>query len=109
MKDFLSFLIARDTMHQNQWLAVLEDLGEQVHPIPNSFPQTQEAGEFAYAFVSTRREPVADPGEPWTTGPAPDGKGTFRFQPAEPVGGIPELAPAPDQAHAQLEELPVGE
>lgn len=27
MKDMLSFLIARDTMHQNQWLAVLEELG----------------------------------------------------------------------------------
>src|SRR4051812_8606342 len=102
MKDFLSFLIARDTMHQNQWLAVLEDLGENVLPIPNSFPRTQELNEAAYAFVSTRREPVADPGERWTTGPAPDGKGEFRFQPAEPVGGVPELAPAPDQSHAQL-------
>ena len=27
MKDMLAFLIARDTMHQNQWLAVLEELG----------------------------------------------------------------------------------
>jgi Mn-containing catalase len=27
MKDLLSFLITRDAMHQNQWLAVLEDLG----------------------------------------------------------------------------------
>ncbi|MCZ4058286.1 manganese catalase family protein [Pantoea sp. LMR881] len=28
MKDFLSFLIARDTMHQQQWLAVIEDMGD---------------------------------------------------------------------------------
>ena len=42
MKDMWSFLIARDTMHQNQWLAVLEELGfPQLHPIPNSFPQAQ--------------------------------------------------------------------
>ena len=27
MKDMLSFLIARDTMHQQQWLAVIEELG----------------------------------------------------------------------------------
>jgi Mn-containing catalase len=27
MKDMLQFLIARDTMHQNQWLAVIEELG----------------------------------------------------------------------------------
>lgn len=41
MKDFLSFLIARDTMHQQQWMAVIEDLGglSASLPIPNSFPQ----------------------------------------------------------------------
>jgi len=27
MKDMLSFMIARDTMHQQQWLAVIEELG----------------------------------------------------------------------------------
>src|SRR3954471_11908429 len=51
MKDMLSFLIARDTMHQNQWLAVIEELGgvTAVHPIPNSFPQSEEQREFSYA------------------------------------------------------------
>ena len=42
MKDMLSFLIARDTMHQQQWLAVIEELGgtggpadpEQLRPEP---------------------------------------------------------------------------
>ena len=43
MKDMLAFLIARDTMHQNQWMAVLEELGmESSHPISNSFPQARE-------------------------------------------------------------------
>ena len=44
MKDMLSFMIARDTMHQQQWLAVIEDLGghKGTLPIPNSFPQSQE-------------------------------------------------------------------
>ena len=44
MKDMLSFLIGRDTMHQQQWLAVIEELGgyEGVLPIPNSFPQEEE-------------------------------------------------------------------
>jgi hypothetical protein len=38
MKDMLQFLIARDTMHQNQWLAVIEELGgvQGVHPIPGA-------------------------------------------------------------------------
>src|SRR5579875_56573 len=54
MKDMLSFLIARDTMHQQQWLAVLEELGgREALPIPNSFPQGQEKAEFAYTFVAT--------------------------------------------------------
>ena len=41
MKDMLHFLIARDTMHQQQWRAVIEELGgvEGALPVPNSFPQ----------------------------------------------------------------------
>jgi Mn-containing catalase len=107
MKDMLSFLIARDTMHQNQWLAVLEELGElgRVHPIPNSFPQEKENQEFNYAFVSTWRDPQPDPQQRWTTGPSPDGKGQFRFVPAQPLGDEPVLAPPRPESHAQLEQM----
>jgi len=106
MKDFLSFLIARDTMHQNQWLAVLEDLGgpTAVHPIPNSFPQAQEHQDFNYAFVSTRRDAAPDPQQRWTAGPSIDGKGTFSFQPAAPIGGEPKLGPPVPEGHAQVEQ-----
>ncbi len=39
MKEMLSFLIARDTMHQNQWMAALEELGgASAFPIPNQPP-----------------------------------------------------------------------
>lgn len=107
MKDMLSFLIARDTMHQNQWLAVLEDLGglEKIHPIPNSFPQKMENQEFNYAFVSTQMDSTADPMQRWTTGSSIDGKGTFSFQPAAPLGGEPVLAPPIPEGHAQKEEM----
>src|SRR3954469_6418040 len=48
MRDMLSFLIARDTMHQQQWLAVIEELGGSAAlPIPNSFPEEQQNEEFA--------------------------------------------------------------
>jgi Mn-containing catalase len=49
MRDMLSFLIARDTMDQNQWLAVIEDLGgfSSQFPIPNSFPQEMERASSA--------------------------------------------------------------
>jgi Mn-containing catalase len=52
MRDMWSFLMARDTMHQQQWLAVFEELGglhDQL-PILNSFPQEREKTEFSYAF-----------------------------------------------------------
>ena len=41
MKKMLHYMIARDTMHQQQWLAVIEELGgdKGVLPIPNSFDQ----------------------------------------------------------------------
>ncbi|MDQ3398695.1 MAG: manganese catalase family protein, partial [Deinococcota bacterium] len=106
MKDMLSFMIARDTMHQQQWLAVLEELGgyEGVLPIPNSFPQAQENSEFNYTFLSTQKD-----GQPltegrWTQGPSLDGKGEYRQQVAEPLGGEPQLAPPVPQAYAQLEQ-----
>lgn len=48
MRDMWSFLIARDTMHQQQWLSVIEELGghEGTLPIPNSFPQSEENQKF---------------------------------------------------------------
>jgi hypothetical protein len=47
MQDMLSYLIARDSMHQQQWLAVIEDMGKDVLPIPNSFDRSKEATEFS--------------------------------------------------------------
>ena len=99
MKDMLSYLIARDTMHQNQWLAALQDLGDSDDPfdhlpIPDSFPQEEENQEFNYAFMSTRRDSREDPGEPWTQGPSVDSEGEFSFT-EQPGGGVPEL-PSPD-------------
>lgn len=107
MRDMLAFLISRDTMHQNQWLAVLEDMGglTNVHPIPNSIDPGVELPDYNYTFVSTRREPAPDPGEAWTTGMAPDRKGEFRFTPAKPEGGEPMLAPPRPEGFAQIEQL----
>ncbi|CCH01507.1 Catalase [Fibrella aestuarina BUZ 2] len=112
MKDMLSFLIARDTMHQQQWLAVLEELGHGdirgVLPVPNSFPQSQEAQEFSYAFVNTNidpQEPSAGQDRRWTQGPSLDGRGTFQEQKARPFGDTPRLAPPIPPGHAQVEQM----
>ncbi|MFB1065335.1 manganese catalase family protein [Natrinema sp. H-ect4] len=93
MKDMLSYLIARDTMHQNQWLQALETLDDPV-PVPASFPQEQENQEFNYTFMSTRREAQPDPEYPWTQGEAPDGKGQFSYA-AEQPGDGEVIAPQP--------------
>jgi Mn-containing catalase len=51
MKDMLHFMIARDTMHQQQWLAVIEEMGGSAAlPIPNSFPQEKEDQRHNYDF-----------------------------------------------------------
>ncbi|MGV3560523.1 manganese catalase family protein [Larkinella arboricola] len=111
MKDMLSFLIARDTMHQNQWLAVLEELGHgdlrNVHPIPNSFPQANEHQEFSYTFVNTNVDKEVSVGENrrWTEGPSIDGRSTFREMPAQPFGNEPQLGPPAPSAFAQTEQM----
>jgi Mn-containing catalase len=107
MKDMLSFLIARDTMHQNKWLAVLDDLGGlgEVHPIPNSFPQNLENQEFNYSFISTNIHKDLSEGDRWTEGPSIDGKGTFKMVYASPKGEEPELSLPEPKGHAQREQM----
>jgi Mn-containing catalase len=106
MKDMLSFLIARDTMHQQQWLAVLEELGGAAAlPIPNSFPQAQEKQEFSYAFFSTAIGKQPPPEGRWTQGPSLDGKGQFSVFINEPLGQVPTLAPPRPDGYAQVEQM----
>lgn len=87
MKDMISFLIARDTLHQQQWLAVLEELGglQNVLPIPNSFPQSQEMQEVSYAYVATGIKGTRVPEGRFTSGPSLDGKGEFSLVQAAPM------------------------
>ena len=110
MKDMLSFLIARDTMHQNQWLAVLEELGGMTgaHPIPNSFPQSEELQRFSYTFISTNIQDGTTPTGRWTSGPSIDGKGEFTVEPIQAFGDEPQLAPPDPRGHAQTEQMTGG-
>ena len=99
-----SFLIARDTMHQQQWLAVLEELEgyRSQLPVPNSFPHSKEAQEYSYAFFSTRVDgETTVAGSRFTEGPSLDGKGQFSIFKNKPLGQEPSLPSGPAQAHAQ--------
>ena len=106
MKDLLSFMIARDTMHQQQWLAVIEELGgDKALPIPNSFPQSKENQEFSYAFISPNIDGSGTPSGRWTHGPSIDGHGEFSVLKAEPYGQEPKLAPPVPEGYAQKEQM----
>ncbi|HVG02747.1 MAG TPA: manganese catalase family protein [Nitrospira sp.] len=106
MQDMLSYLIARDTMHQQQWLAVIEEMGQDVLPIPNSFDRNREAKNFSHMFMGTERTgaPI-EPGR-YCEGPSLDGQGEFHFEPKfEPLGQAPNLGPARPDSGAQREQM----
>jgi Mn-containing catalase len=106
MKDMLSFLIARDTMHQQQWMTVLEELGgPSALPIPNSFPREQENTEFSYTFFSTGVDGEAPPEGRWSSGRSYDGQGEFRSEPARPLGEEPVLSSPAAESYAQTEQI----
>src|SRR3954463_7718670 len=106
MKDMLSFLIARDTMHQNQWMAVLEELKDMGMPVPADFPQEEEKQEFSYTFLLHSDAEVPDNAR-WASGPSVDGKGKFEVRKAEPYGGpLPELAPPEERPELHSAVIP---
>jgi len=106
MQDMLSYLIARDTMHQQQWLAVIEELGPDQLPIPNSFDRSNEATEFAYMFTGTERSGTPPAPGRYSEGPSLDGQGRFTTRPGfEPLGEVPNLGPARPDSAAQREQM----
>ena len=106
MKDMLSFLIARDTMHQQQWLAVIEETGGAANlPIPNSFDQRLEKQEFSYAFFGHAADGSPPPAGRYTSGPSLDGLGRFSMQQSPPLGQEPVLGAAPPESGAQRDQI----
>jgi Mn-containing catalase len=94
VRDMLRFLLARDTMHQNQFLAAIEDLEEsglERTPVPSAFPKEIEREDVAYQFWNLTDGTAAADGR-WAHGKSPDGHGRFEFvKHPEPLGGAPEL------------------
>jgi Mn-containing catalase len=103
MKDLLSFLIARDTMHQQQWLAAIEDAGDTFNNAPNDVLDEGDYKRYAYAFFGHAEEPMPADAR-WLSGASLDGRGEFSFaDPAPPLGQEPELMPGPPSAHGGRE------
>ncbi|MDQ4137113.1 MAG: manganese catalase family protein [Pseudomonadota bacterium] len=81
VREMLSFLLARDTMHQNQWLAAIAELeadGLEMTPAPSNFPQEREKSDVAYSFLNHSEGTESGQGR-WAKGGSPDGKGSFKY------------------------------
>lgn len=100
VRDMLSFLIARDTMHQNQWMAAIEELEmNQKAIVPSTFPQDLEKQEVSYSFMNFSQGEESQTGR-WASGPSMDGQAQFEYI-SSPVamGQNPILVPAPPYIH----------
>lgn len=108
VKDLLAFLLARDTMHQNQWAAAAAELqaeGYEKLPVPSNFPLDKEDRDVAYQYINFSDGKHAGEGT-WASGPTPDGKGEFTYLP-EPPAGVPMPPPTkPDVRFYGTTELP---
>jgi Mn-containing catalase len=96
IRDLLSFLLARDTMHQNMWLAAAAELreeGVEDLPVPSNFPQSKEFTEVSYQYLNFSDGQQAAEGR-WAKGPTPDGKGEFTYH-----EGPTTTAPMPPPTH----------
>jgi len=113
VRDMLSFNMARDTMHQNQWLAAIEELkadGLEETPCPSSFPQeANEHTQFSYQFWDLSQGNDSKQGR-WAQGPTPDGKGQFEYleKPAPATQDAPIGPPAAPRVHGTPATPPGG-
>lgn len=99
VKDMLSFLIARDTYHQNMWLAAIKELEEREGDVvvPTTFPRSLEKQQVSYDLFNFSRGEASKEGR-WAYGRSMDGKGEFRYISAPVVfGSAPKLKPAPKE------------
>ena len=108
VRDLLSFLLARDTMHQNQWMAAAMELQEEGYeglPVPSNFPQSKEETSVSYQYINFSDGEAAAEGR-WAFGPTPDGHGEFSYV-ATPPPGVPMPPPTrPDARFYGTTDLP---
>src|SRR3954471_14819505 len=108
VRDLLSFLLARDTMHQNMWLAPAAELmeeGAESMPVPSNFPQGKEHTEVSYQYLNFSDGQAASEGT-WAKGPTPDGHGEFTYHDG-PTTSVPMPPPThPDARFYGTTDLP---
>ncbi|WP_088007865.1 manganese catalase family protein [Indiicoccus explosivorum] len=101
VKETLSFLIARDTMHQNQWIASIKDLESKEGVVtPSTFPSDLEPSEYSHAVYNCSEGEESSKLD-WLKMPAPDGS-KISYEQGRPFGSVPKLEPAHPKAHDTL-------
>jgi len=81
VRDMLSFNLARDIMHQNQWAAAIEELqadGLHQFQMPSPFPYDRIKMDQAYTFWNCSAGTESEEGR-WAKGKTPDGHGEFVY------------------------------
>jgi len=81
VRDMLSFNLARDIMHQNQWAAAIEELqadGLHEFQVPSPFPLDRIMLSQAYTFWNCSQGTESEQGR-WAQGPTPDGNAEFQY------------------------------
>ncbi len=103
VKDMLSWLIARDTMHQNQWIAAIYELESKENiVVPSTFPRELEKREVSHVLFNFSRGNESATGR-WANGQSMDGEGVFKYvEKPQPLAKAPKLLPAPPYIHDTL-------
>lgn len=103
VKDMLAWLIARDRMHQNQWIAAIKELEEKENVVvPSTFPKELEKEEVSYTLFNLSKGNESAAGR-WAKGPSMDKQGTFNYvENPVPLAKRPKLKPAPPNIHNTL-------
>lgn len=107
IRDTFAYMIARDTMHQNQWLAAIEEMRAEKlcdYPAPVAFADDAKHRDAQNQFWNLSQGTDSQGGR-WASGPRPDGKGEFVYlADPQPLGTEPvPVLPVPD---ARLYDLP---
>jgi len=94
--DMFSWLLARDTMHQNQWVAAIKELEAQENiVVPSTFPKELERREVSHTLFNFSRGNESAQGR-WAHGPSMDEEGVFNYvEHPVPFAPAPVLRPAP--------------
>lgn len=108
IRDMLGFLLARDTMHQNQWLAAVEELkaeGAEELPVPSNFRLNKEHREVSYQYLNFSDGAAAAEGS-WASGPTPDGKGEFSYHDGPTTTAVMPPPTRPDARFYGTTDMP---